>query len=277
VTTVLRLLSAGAVLAGALAIAVLPACGARADALDDVISSGKLRCGAMLDFPPAGYRDQGNQPAGYDVEYCQDMAKALGVTPVIVETPSPQRLPALVSGQVDISIGSVTATTERAKTVAFTHPYLVYKLSVLVKQDSGIKKWEDLKGKQVAVARGTTPEIEYLKHCKTWAEGCHYDSYGSNGDQLLAFRQGKADAMIEASSFLGALINSDQGKGLTICCDVPGYTDWIAIAVPRGEQGLLNWINLFIFRQVDTGRYAELYTKWFGGAPPSLKRADVEF
>ena len=58
---------------------------------------------------------------------------------------------------------------------------------------------------------------------------------------------------------------------------MPGYTDWIAIAVPRGEQGLLNWINLFIFHQVDAGRYAELYTKWFGGAPPSLKRADVEF
>jgi len=78
-------------------------------------------------------------------------------------------------------------------------------------------------------------------------------------------------------SFMADLYNSEQGKRLKICCDVPNFTDWIAIAVPRGERGLLDWINLFVFYQVDTGRYAELYTKWFGGTPPSLKRADVEF
>ena len=265
-------------LAGICAIAAATwSVAARADKLDDVIASGKLRCGAMLDFPPAGFRDQSNEPAGYDVDYCRDMAKALGVEAEIVETPSPQRLPALISGQVDISIGSVTATLERAKTVAFSNIYLVYKLSVLVKEDSGITAWEGLKGKRVAVVRGTTPEIEYLKHCSTWAEGCLHESYGSNGDQLLAFNQGKVDAMIEASGFLGALVNSPQGAGLKICCDVPGFTDWIAIATNRGERGFLDWINLFIFYQVDSGRYAELYTKWFGATPPKLVRDDVQF
>lgn len=271
-----RLLAIGSAIAGGLAVAAA-ADPARADKLDDVISSSQLRCGVMLDFPPAGFRDQSNEPVGYDVDYCKDMAKALGVEPVIVETPSPQRLPALVSGQVDISIGSVTATLERAKTVAFSNIYLVYKLSVLVREGSGIEKWEDLKGKRVAVVRGTTPEIEYLKHCQGWAEGCRSESYGSNGDQFLAFTQGKVDAMIEASGFLGALVGSPQGKGLKICCDVPGFTDWIAIAANRGERGLLDWINLFIFYQVDSGRYAELYTKWFGATPPRLTRDDVEY
>lgn len=258
-------------------VAALPTSDAAADKLDDIISSGKLRCGAMLDFPPAGFRDANNNPAGFDVEYCQDMAKALGVEPEIVETPSPQRLPALVSGQVDISIGSVTATLERAKTVLFSNTYLAYKLTVVAPKGSDIKKWEDLKGKTVAVVRGTTPEIEYMKHCQTWAEGCKAESYGSNGDQMLAFTQGKVDAAIEANSFIGALLRTEQGANMDICCDVPNFTDWISIAVPRGEQGLRDWINLFIFYQVDTGRYAELYTKWFGGTPPALRRDDVNF
>lgn len=250
---------------------------AKADKLDDIIQSGELRCGAMLDFPPAGFRDANNEPAGFDVDYCNDMAAALGVKPVIVETPSPQRLPALVSGQVDINIGSVTATLERAKTVLFTNTYLIYKLIAVTKKDAGMTKWEDLKGKTVAVVRGTTPEIEYLKHCKTWSEGCKHQSYSSNGDQLLAFQQGKAEVMIEADAFLIELMKTDQGKNMAICCEVPDFTDWISIAVNRGEQGLRDWINLFIFYQVDTGRFDELYTKWFGREAPALKRDDVNF
>jgi len=48
---------------------VISATAAQADKLDDILSKGKLRCGAMLDFPPAGFRDQNNEPAGYDVDY----------------------------------------------------------------------------------------------------------------------------------------------------------------------------------------------------------------
>ena len=50
-----------------------------ADKLDDVIEAGTVRCGVVLDFPPIGYRDANNEPAGFDVEYCKDLAKAMDV------------------------------------------------------------------------------------------------------------------------------------------------------------------------------------------------------
>ena len=56
-----------------------------ADTLDDVSDRGKLRCGAVLDFPPIGFRDSNNQPAGFDVEYCKDMAAALEVELELLE------------------------------------------------------------------------------------------------------------------------------------------------------------------------------------------------
>lgn len=264
-------------IAAALFLALAVAGPAHADKLDDIISAGQLRCGIMLDFPPAGFRDRNNEPAGFDVDYCRDMAKALGVEAVVVETPAPQRIPALVSGQVDVGIGSITATTERAKTVLFSNPYMAYKLWVGVRPGSGIDSFEKLRGRTVGVVRGTTPELEYLKHCRDWPEGCLNQSYGSNGDQILAFTQGKVEAIIEADAFLSELRKTPQGEDIEICCEVPGYTDWVAIAVNRGEFGLRDWINLFIFWQVDGGRYAELYRKWFGQEPPKLSRDDVEF
>lgn len=250
---------------------------AQADKLDDVIASGQLRCGMMLDFPPLGFRDANNEPAGFDVDYCNDMAEALGVEAVVVETPSPQRIPALVSGQTDIGFGGMTSTPERAKTVLFANTYIVFKAAVAVKKGSGIEEWEDLRGKTVATVRGTTPEIEYLKHCEAWPEGCKHQSYASNGDQVLAFNQGKADAMIEANAFFAELLKTDKGKDMEICCYVPGFTDWTSIAVNRGEFGFRDWVNLFVFTQVDKGRYAELFTKWFGSEPPKLTRDDVSF
>ena len=64
-----------------LAVSVLAfgASNASADKLDKIISKGKIRCGVVLDFPPMGYRDARNKPAGFDVEYCKDLAKVLGV------------------------------------------------------------------------------------------------------------------------------------------------------------------------------------------------------
>ena len=37
---------------------------ASADKLDDIISSGTLRCAVVLDFPPMGMRDADNNPIG---------------------------------------------------------------------------------------------------------------------------------------------------------------------------------------------------------------------
>ena len=38
----------------------------------------------------------------------------------------------------------------------------------------------------------------------------------------------------------------------------------------REEQGLINYLNLFVNIQVRSGRYQELYDKWVGGAAPGL-------
>ena len=128
-----------------LVILTFTAVGAKADKLDDVITSGKLRCGVMLDVPPVGMRDSNNEPIGYDVEFCKDMAAALGVEPVFVETPGPDRIPAILSSRVDIGIASATNTLERAKSVAFSIPYQIWDLGVAVgANDNSINAFEDL-------------------------------------------------------------------------------------------------------------------------------------
>ena len=51
----------------AVALSLVTTQDARADKLDDIINDGLVRCAVVLDFPPIGYRDENNEPAGFDV------------------------------------------------------------------------------------------------------------------------------------------------------------------------------------------------------------------
>jgi hydroxyproline transporter system substrate-binding protein len=91
---------------------MLPAASAIAQSsLDKIIASKTLRCGVQLDYPPAGFRKPKNESDSYDVAYCKDMAKALGAAAEIVETPSAERIPTLVSNRIDALIASHRSLT----------------------------------------------------------------------------------------------------------------------------------------------------------------------
>tara|TARA_B100000780_G_scaffold278915_1_gene254349 strand:+ start:916 stop:1740 length:825 start_codon:yes stop_codon:yes gene_type:complete len=251
------------------AILIFAIVGAKADKLDDIIASGKLKCGVMLDVPPVGMRDNNNKPIGYDVEFCKDMAAALGVDPVFVETPGPDRIPAILSGRVDVGVASATASLERAKSVAFSIPYQIWDLGVAVSVDSSINSYEDLKNKKVGTVRSTSGEAAVLDELKS--RGNKVISYNSNAEQFLALKQGKVDAIIESNAIFGEYAKG-AGKGIMkVCCSVTtAPSDWTGLMVNRSHHGLLNWVNLFVWHQWKNGRTDELYKEWFGYPAPSM-------
>ncbi len=247
--------------------------GAHADLLDDIIAEGELKCGIMLDVPPVGMRDNDNNPIGFDVDFCRDMAAALDVEAVIVETPGPDRIPAILSGRVDLGIASATNKLERAKAVAFSIPYQIWGVSVAVAADNtDINAYDDLIGKRVGTVRGTSGEVAFLKEYETWKDqGTTYASFGTNAEQFLALQQGKVDAIVEGTAIFGEYVKGAGADVIRICCDFdPAPSDWTGLMVKRNEQGFLNWVNLFVWHQWKSGRTNELYETWFGYEAPSM-------
>ena len=144
----------------AFAAASLCGAGAHADQLDDIISAGKLRCAVELDFPPNGSRDADNKPIGFDVDYCNDLGKALGVQVEIVDTPDPDRIPAVLSGRADLAIAVASDTLERAKSVSFSIPYFVFRTIVLVR--------EELQASRARRTSRGTPWVARQAHTRRW-------------------------------------------------------------------------------------------------------------
>ncbi|UHC20195.1 transporter substrate-binding domain-containing protein (plasmid) [Methylobacterium currus] len=251
-------------------IAAAALCGpAAADKLDDIIASGKLRCAVVLDFKPMGSRDAQNNPVGFDVDYCNDLAKALGVKAQIVETPFPERIPALMSNRVDVGVASTSDTLERAKTVGMSVPYFAFEMVVAANDKAGITSFEGLKGKTVGAPAGTFEAIAIEKQIKAWGKGS-FRPYQTQADVYLALSQGQIDATISPATAVQETIRSGKFPGITLVGKTPFDIDYVSLFTNREEYGLLNYLNLFINHQVRSGRYAELYKKWVGTEPPVL-------
>ncbi len=91
------------------------------------------------------------------------MGEILGLT-VEFENPAWETIPAdLNQGRFDVSIGSMTITAERDKTIDFTEPYYFTSGQVFVKEGGmQIAGVEDLAGKTVGVGAATT-YYDFLK------------------------------------------------------------------------------------------------------------------
>jgi hydroxyproline transporter system substrate-binding protein len=249
--------------------AMLMAGAAQADKLDDIIASGTLRCAIVLDFPPMGSRDADNNPVGFDVDYCNDLAAVLGVTPEYVETPFPDRIPALVSGRADVGVASTSDTLERAKTIGFSIPYFAFTNVVLTRDGGGVDNFEGMSGHVVGSVAGTFEGLKLEENIKGWGAG-EFRPYQSQADVFLALSQGQIDATVVTSTVASAIVASGQYPGLKIAGDAPYPIDYVSLIALREEQGLLNYLNLFVNQQVRSGRYQELYNKHVGGTAPGL-------
>ena len=261
--------------AAAAALTLVAALPVKADTLDDVVERGTLRCGVVLDFPPIGYRDANNEPAGFDVDYCNDLATALEVEAEILPVTWAERLPVIVTGRADVVFGATSDSLARARTVGFTIPYAIYYAQGVVNAESGIKSFEDIRGKRVAAAIGTVPEQEWLKIAKEWGEENLYQGYQSENEVFLAVAQGKADIGITTNTAVKPI--TEQYDTVDAGPRMPWTTDYTSVVGKREDVTWLNYLNLFVTHQVRSGRYDELWGKYVGGDAPELRIPGVMY
>mgnify|MGYP000932915994 CR=1 FL=1 len=230
------------------------------DRLDKILKDGKIVVGIALGGPPIGFRNEKNEPMGYDVDIAKLLAEALGVKLEIVEVTGATRIPMLMSGKIDLVIANMTANLERAKSIDFTMPYLRTGIKLLVRTGSDIKGIEDFNGRKVAIGRGTTGEALVKK----MAPNTDFVYIEEFTNAILLLRQNKVEAAIED----GTLVDYMAGQYAEFESLPTLYTsDPIAIGVQKGNPDLLRWTDMFVSQLISNGIQKELYEKWWGVEP----------
>ena len=210
---------------------------AKARTVQEIKDSGVIRIGVFTDKAPFGYIDENGKNQGYDVYFTDRLAKDLGVQVEYISLDPASRVEYAETGKADIVAANFTVTPERAEKVDFSLPYMKVSLGVVSPDGAVIKSVEELKDKTLIVSKGTTAEYYFSKnHPEVKLQ--KYDSYADAYNALL---DGRGDAFSTDNTEVLAWAKSNPG--FTVGIESLGDVDTIAVAVQKGNNDLLNWIN----------------------------------
>jgi len=234
---------------------------ASARSLDDIISSGVIHVGVNPTLPPLAEYNDKNEIVGFEVDYSAEIAKLLGVKLDLVSVGSPDRIPFVTSGKVDMVMGALTRTPDRAKVVDFTLPVNTEALSVLTTEGQSFASWKDMNSDKVTFieVRGSTP-VKFIQDNLPNAKLTLLDSYP---DAVRALAQGRGTAMIDVIDYVGQYMNNYPQVKWKVLKD-PISVDYDGIGVAKTSAGLKDWLNVAIFQLNNSGETDKLWQKWFG-------------
>ncbi|MGW3337966.1 glutamate ABC transporter substrate-binding protein [Streptomyces sp. NPDC001009] len=153
---------------------------------------GHFVVGAKEDQPYLGEKDPATgRYSGFDIEIAKMLSASLGLPGDSVRfrtIASANRETALQNGQIDYYVGTYTINPNRKKLVGFAGPYYMAGQSLLVRKDTDdINGPEDLDGKRVCSAAGSTP-YQRIKDEFPKAVLVAYDTYSVCVDNLLTYQ-----------------------------------------------------------------------------------------
>ncbi|HEY8608707.1 MAG TPA: amino acid ABC transporter substrate-binding protein [Noviherbaspirillum sp.] len=224
---------------------------------------------------PFSYLDPNKKPIGYAVELCQKIADAvrreLKLTQLDVRylavNPS-TRIQAIAEGKADLECGSTTNNAERRKQVAFTIPHFVAAARMVVRTDSGIRNWSDLRGKQVVTTKGTTSVKLLTDRDKvrslnlSLVEGRdHDDSFN-----MVEKREAAAFPMDDVLLY-GLRANAADPASFAVVGDALSAEPY-AIMLRKDDPAFKAVVDREMGRIINDGEIYKLYDKWFRSPIP---------
>jgi polar amino acid transport system substrate-binding protein len=251
-------------LAAAAGGAALTAGEASAKPLADVLSAKKLRVGINPTLAPFGVFNAQNQIDGFDADIAREIARQMKIELEIVQVGSPDRIPFLQSDRIDIVLGAITRTVERALVIDYTIPLHTQSVVVLTKETGTavpIAKAADLNNSAVRLVqvRGTVG-IPWIQANAPQAQVTLLDNYP---DTFRALQQGRADAMVDVLESVVVPMKNVTGVAWKVLDDVLAST-WVGIGVQKGNSTLKDVLNVVLFEMHRSGFVNKTWEKWFG-------------
>ncbi len=199
---------------------------------------------------------------GFDIDLGREMARALGVDFVPVNTRWTSIIPSLTLGRCDIIISGMSVTEARRQKVDFSEPYMQVGQTVLLNAGLAdqVTAYGDLNDPRFKVASkpGTTGEAAVRR----FLPEADYRPFDSELEAAAAVAEGKVDALVYDRPFNATFIALRGGEGL-VFLDQPFTEEAIAFAIRKGDPDFLAWLNGFLEEIRADGRYERLRRKWF--------------
>jgi len=238
----------------------------RVHATTPVVPPPQLVVAANIYEPFAFQRD--GHLVGFDVDLVNLIASLNGWSVRYETTTFADELLRVENGTVDLGIGSIFWTSDRASHYAFTSSYLNSGLVLVTPVGSDIRNPRDLGGHRVAVKTGTASD-DYVTSLGTRYGQIQIQRYVSPEEVIAAVAAGQADVAVHDHINAHFLID-DRYQGDLVIQNGGLFTPFltgrspVAFPAARNMLPLLPQFNATLAEVRRSGLLTQLETKWFG-------------
>ncbi len=254
-----RLLLAGA---GLIAAPAFLTGEARAQTVASLKQKGKVTIGIQGDNPPWGFVTTAGVQDGFDADIGRLFAKQLGVEAEFVPLAVANRIPALVTGRVDILFATMAMLPERAKAVQYSKPYVANEIQLVAAKTTDIKSDADMGKVVIGVPRSSVQDTQVTNRAP---QGTTIRRFDDDAATIQALLSGQVQAVGANAFYVQRLNQARPGvfeKKLS-------FTSLYNGACTRlGEKEINAEVNKFIDTIKANGELQKIYRKWMDTDPP---------
>ena len=241
-----------------------------------VISIGYRDASVPFSYLNAARDPGARQPIGYTIDIClaivEDIRGELGDDTIQVRwlPVTPQTRNAMVvDGRVDLECGQTTNNAERRKEVAFSPIIFVSGTKLLVKRDSKLRSYRDLKGRTVVATEGSTNATAVKAIDAKLQLGVKLTLVRDNQEAFQAVDSGKADAWAGDDAVLYATAaESKTPKDFRVLDEYLSY-DPYGIMYRKNDAQLDALVKKNFEKLAETRELSRIYEQWFLRKLPS--------
>jgi glutamate/aspartate transport system substrate-binding protein len=243
--------------------------------------TGSITIGHRESSIPFSYLSARGEPIGYSIDLCRLLVDAIseevGRTVAIqwkAVTPE-SRIPAVVSGQVDLECGSTTNNLERQKQVAFSPTMFVSGTKLLVKKGSPVRTFRDLAGKKVVVTAGTTNEKTMRELATKFKVDMTIVVAADHAASFAQLATGTVDAFATDDVLLYGLLAQNKAQAdYVVTGDFLSY-DPYGVMYRKGDPQLTRLVNDTFHTLAEDREIERRYNRWFLRKLPSGVSLDL--
>lgn len=244
-------------------------------------SSGKIMLGYREFSIPFSYLSPRDEPVGYSIDLCRAIVAAIGEETgreIGIEwrqVTSATRMDMLTTGQIDLECGSTTNNAERSRHAAFSPIIFIAGTKLMVKRNSPVKSFHELKNSVIAVTAGTTNEKALQDLQRKF--GLNYGVAACNDHEasLELLLHGKASALAADDVLLAGMIARRKlQKEYKIVGDFLSY-DPYGIMYRKNDPELSRVVTTTLHALGKEGELERIYKQWFTKRLPSGEYLDL--
>jgi polar amino acid transport system substrate-binding protein len=221
-----------------------------ADVLDEILERGTIRVG-VAEFAPWMMKTASGELIGFEVDLARKIAKDMGVRPEFKVYDWEDIIPALQQGDIDMIAGGMAITPARALKVEFSRPTAESGIGLATNtaMTKDIETFSELNDSRIVIA--TVAKTHAVNVAEVLFDRANVKTYPSAELAEREVLEGRAHAYLAGMPH-ARFLALKHGDKIDLPIAEPLLAQSEAVAVRKGEQGFLNFLNAWVTaRQTD--------------------------